>query len=218
MKHTVFGMAALAASVILFSCFSITVNVYFPEKDVKSAFKSLEKDLMKGGEGTAPTETPDAVPPKNDEAPAKPQSRIELRFGPTEAFAQGAGELSSELAAKLRDDPDVVKAYREMGERLGFINRLRDQGLVGEGKDGSLVPKGELDKRQSAAVREENDNRATVIRAMAKAIVEINKQPVNDSSIGQVLDKAASQFASVRRESAKPGWWVQGEGGGWTKK
>ena len=35
---------------VLVSCAVITVNIYFPEKDVKEAYKTLEKELM--GPGT----------------------------------------------------------------------------------------------------------------------------------------------------------------------
>ena len=32
--------------IFLAACAIITVNVYFPEKDVKEAYKALEKELM----------------------------------------------------------------------------------------------------------------------------------------------------------------------------
>jgi len=215
MKKVITRLLAFAAAFSLLSCFSITVNVYFPEKDVKSAFKSLEKDLMKGApEGEKPAAPADA--PKDAEP--GPQGSIRIEFGPSSAYAQGASELSSELTDKLKNDPGVVNAYAGMGGRLGYINRLRDQGVVGEGSDGLLKARGQLGKKESAALDEENADRKAVIRAMAKAIVEINKQPVNDSSVSQVLDKAASQFASVRRDSAKPGWWVQASDGSWAQK
>ena len=214
MKPALKYVIAAIACAFLVSCFNITVNVYFPEKDVKSAFKTLEQELMKG-EG-AP-ESP-AAPAPETAPPAGPHSWLRFGFGPEEAYAQGAGELSSELADKLKNEPSVVQAYRAMGERLGFVNRLRDQGLVGEGKDGLLSPKDKLDKRSAAAVAEENADRQAIIKAMAKAIVQINNQPVNDQTISQVLDKAAAQFAAVRRDAAKAGWWVQNEDGSWAKK
>jgi uncharacterized protein YdbL (DUF1318 family) len=214
MKIALKYFLAVIACSFLFSCFNITVNVYFPEKDVKSAFKTLEQELMKG----EPAPESPAAPAPETAPPAGPHTWLRFEFGPKEVYAQGAGELSSELADKLKNEPSVVQAYRAMGERLGFVNRLRDQGLVGEGKDGLLAARGTLDKRSAAAMAEENSDRQTIIKAMAKAIVQINNQPVNDQTISQVLDKAAAQFASVRRDSAKAGWWVQGEDGAWAKK
>ena len=37
---------------VLVSCAVITVNIYFPEKDVKEAYKTLEKELMGPAEKT----------------------------------------------------------------------------------------------------------------------------------------------------------------------
>ena len=53
----------------------------------------------------------------------------------------------------------------------------------------------------------ENESRKTVITGMAKAIVKINKQPITDTAIKQVLGKAAETFADTRREEAT---WVAG--------
>jgi hypothetical protein len=218
-KALVFALVS-TVSFLLVSCFNITVNVYFPEKDVKSAFKSLEQQLMKGGEGESPAQPGGAPPAQPDGAPGgtKPQGRLDFELGARPAYAQGTGELSAELADKLRNDPEVVKAYKGMGERLGYINRLRDQGVLGEGSDGLLKPRGSLGKKETLAMEEENADRTAVINAMAKAIVELNNQPVNKSTIGQVLGKAGEQFADVRREAAKPGWWIQKPDGSWVKK
>jgi uncharacterized protein YdbL (DUF1318 family) len=216
MRKGAFYILVVGLSVVLYSCFSITVNVYFPAKDVKSAFKTLENDLMKGG---APVETPQApdqdVPGKPE---PKPQSMIRFDIGVSTAYAQDAGELSESLSEYLKQDPDVVKAYGEMGGRLDYINRLRGQGTVGEGNDGLLKPRGDLGKKETAAMNEENTNRKAIIRAMAKAIVMVNGQTATNAAIDQVLDKAASQFAAVRADSAKPGWWVQKADGSWAKK
>jgi Protein of unknown function (DUF1318) len=214
----IWKMFVVLAAVSLFACFNITVNVYFPAKDVKSAFKSLEQDLMKGApEGTEPGQGEPGTAPEEGTGTG-PQSRLIDLLGPDSAYAQGSGELSSELAEKLRDDPDVVKAYAEMGSRLGYINRLRDSGMVGEANNGMLSARQTLGKKESLAVDKENDNRNSIIWAMAKAIVEINGQPVNNDTIRQVLDKAASEFAAVRRDSAKPGWWIQKPDGSWVQK
>ena len=63
-----------------------------------------------------------------------------------------------------------------------------------------------------------NDSRKVVITGMAKAILKINKQPVTDKGIQQVLGKAAATFAEIRRESAKPGWLIEMPDGSWVKK
>lgn len=213
MKNRLRLALMIAFTIALSSCFSITVNVYFPAKDVKSAFKELEDQLMKGGPAPAPNE--------NAPAPAEPdgsntEGSLGISFGPASAYA--AGDLAAQLADRVKDDPKVVAAYGAMGGRLGYIDRLRDQGLVGDGNNGMLVPRGDLGKKEKAAVEQENDNRNDIIWAMARAIVEINGQPVTNDAISQVLDKASAEFAAVRRDKAKPGWWVQNADGSWVQK
>ena len=212
MNRAIGFLAVFAVSFILTSCFSITVNVYFPEKDVKSAFMSLENQLMKGDK-----EAPGAPEEKPAPGGVKPQSWLDFGFVQS-AYAQDAGEFTEALADRLKEDPEVVRAYKEMGERLDYVNRLRAGGTVGEGNDGLLKPRGSLGKKETAALSEENANRKTIIDAMAKAIVEINGQEPTKANVSQVQGKAAEQFASVRRESAKLGWWIQKADGSWEQK
>ena len=115
--------------------------------------------------------------------------------------------------------PDVVEAYRQMGARLADIDRLRDAGLVGEANTGLLVPRGgSLSPEDSRLVEAENENRKTVIRGMAKAIVRINRQPETAANLDQVMPQATAQFAAIRRDSARKGWWIQTEDGNWSRK
>jgi hypothetical protein len=53
---------------------------------------------------------------------------------------------------------------------------------------------------------------------MAKAIIRINRQPDNEENMNQVRPQAVEQFAAVRRDSAKAGWWIQSPDGNWSKK
>ncbi len=189
---------------VLVSCAVITVNIYFPEKDVKEAYKSLEKELMK----------PETEQKKPE---AKPESSLRFEFVPS-AYAQEAG-LADRISEIIKKMPDVVNAYKQMGERLPAIDRLRDSGVVGEGKDGMLAMReGVLSPADRKFVDQENENRKTVIRGMAKAIVRINRVPENEANLNQVMPQATDQFASIRRDSAKKGWWIQDTSGNWVKK
>jgi hypothetical protein len=67
-------------------------------------------------------------------------------------------------------------------------------------------------------VKMENENRKTVMKGMAKAIIRINRVPENEENLNQVMPQAIEQFASIRRDSAKKGWWIQDTNGNWTKK
>jgi hypothetical protein len=64
----------------------------------------------------------------------------------------------------------------------------------------------------------ENQNRQTVIQGMTKAIIRINRLPENEANLNQVMPQATEQFASIRRDSAKKGWWIQDPSGNWAKK
>lgn len=201
----------LASAVfLLVSCAVITVNIYFPEKDVKEAYKSLEKDLMNPGA------TPPAKP--DDKKPGgKSQSLLHFEFIPS-AYAQETG-LAEKLSDSIKKMPDVVNAYKEMGARIADIDRLRDSGAVGEGKDGQLIVReGTLSAADRKLVEQENADRKIVMNGMARAMVRINRDKENDASIKKVMPQAVEYFASLRRDSAKKGWWIQDSNGNWIRK
>ena len=191
---------------VLVSCAVITVNIYFPEKDVKEAYKTLEKELM--GPGNAP----DEMKPSG-----KPESSLRFEIIPA-VYAQDS-ELADKIADAVKRMPDVVNAYREMGGRIADIDRLRDSGMVGEGKDGLLaVREGKLSPADKKLLDQENENRRTVMKGMTKAIIRINRVPDNEANMKQVMPQAVEQFASIRRDAAKRGWWIQDASGNWLKK
>lgn len=204
-KRTMILLGALFF--IVGSCMMITVNIYFPEKEVKEAFKTLEKELMTP-EGEKQKSKPDT----------KPESHIKFEWV-TSAFAQEPG-LSDKIAEIVKRMPDVVNAYKEMGARIGDVDRLRDNGAVGEGNNGMLIIRDEklLTPDQKKVISAENENRKTVINGMAKAIIRINRVPENEQNLKQVMPQAVEQFAAIRRESAKKGWWIQASDGNWSRK
>jgi hypothetical protein len=191
---------------VMVSCAVITVNIYFPEKDVKEAYQNLEKELM----GTEKK--------KDDKKPqSKPQSSIQFEIV-TSAYAEEAG-LADKISEAVKKMPDVVNAYKEMGARIADTDRLRDGGAVGEGNKGLLVVReGKLTPNDKKLVDMENENRTTVMKGMAKAIIRINRAQESDANMKQVMSQAVEQFASIRIDSAKRGWWIQDAGGNWTKK
>ncbi len=207
------GMVGLLAA-----CAFITVNVYFPEKDVKQAYKSLDEMLMK----KTPDQGPDVKEPDQKEKSTDGKPVSWLRTLPSvslvsEAHAQD--DLSGKLAAELAGIPEVQKAYEEMRNRLPELNALRDSGAVGESADGSVVLR---DQSKAAAVKPviqaENGNRKTVIQNMAKAILRMNKQSETKDAMKQVIGKAAATFAETKREEAKAGWYIQLANGRWVQK
>jgi uncharacterized protein DUF1318 len=212
---------------LLGACAIITVNVYFPEKDVKQAYKSLDEMLLKGNGSKSPAgekppeEQPAGTEEKKEEI--KPQSGLDgtlLNFSLV-AVACAEESLADELAVELSSMPEVLKAYDEMRARLPQLNALRDSGAVGETRQGlvKVLDKAKLGGNE-ALVKAEIDNRKTVITAMAKAIERINlrRQPDAKFNFNDLLARAAAMYADTKREGAKPGWWVEQADGSWVRK
>ena len=216
-KHREHLMILTLSALLSFAaCAIITVNVYFPEKDVKSAYKSLEDELLQ------PT------PKKEDSAPSpKPSSLLEsrsvlaaagsLRIAlVTEAFADE--DLSHKIAGEIKTYPEVVAAYKGRAQRLARLRQLKDQGLVGEGKDGKAVLRAKAGEAESTLVQEENKDREVIMNGMAKAILKLSKQEPTSSNLANAKTQAIDTFASLRRDEAQPGWWIQLPDGTWKHK
>jgi hypothetical protein len=153
--------------------------------------------------------------PKPD---AKPESSIKFELV-TSAYAQEP-TLSEKIAEMMKKMPDVVNAYKEMGARIGELDKFRDNGAVGIGNSGLLVFRDEelLTPDQKKLVSAENESRKTIINGMAKAIIRINRVPENEQNLKQVMPQAGKLFAAIRQEMAKKGWWIQSPDGNWTRK
>lgn len=190
---------------IIVSCAVITVNIYFPEKEVKEAYKKLEEELMKSDDKDG-----------NSKKTGTESSIKDFLF--PYAYAQDKS-LADKIAEIVKKMPDVVNAYKEMGARINEIDRLRDSGIIGEGNNGLLIHReGQLSESDKKLVEDENNDRMTVMKGMAKAIIRINRLPENEDNLKKVMPQAIDQFASIRRESAKKGWWIQDADGNWSKK
>ena len=206
---------------LLASCAIITVNVYFPEKAVKDAYKSVDEMLLKGSGNTPATgeepATPEQAPPE-----AKPQSRLLDRL-PRFALvgeAQAADNYADDLAVELASMPDVDKAYDDMSKILPKITALLDSGAIGLTNQGLVTvrDKSKVTPADEALIKTENDSRKTVVNGMAKAILKLNKQKESTEALNQIRGKAAATYAEIKRDAARPGWWTQLPNGRWVQK
>lgn len=226
-----FQLLILTGVIYLSSCAIVTVNVYFPAEEVRKAYENLEEELVKPPQEkpTEPQNTPKKDSPQGPQSlreyPKKPQleSRkvifLKRRFSldmSTPAFAQG--DLAEQIAEEIRNMPEVVEAFRRMGPRRGILNDMRSEGKVGEGNKGLLVQRGTLTGDERAAFNAENSDRGIIIKGMARAIVKINKLEPTSDNINRVLPQAAEQFATVRRDKAQSGWFIQLRDGSWVQK
>lgn len=215
-KWLLAGMCGLLAA-----CAIITVNVYFPEKAVKDAYKSLDDMLLNNGA----EKVPDAVkPPGVDPGVTnnKPQSSL---FNVLPAFsfsaaAHAAENYADDLAIELASMPEVVKAYEDMNKRLPRLNTLFDTAAVGLTGQGLITvrDKTNISTQDEQLVNLENQSRKLIVNNMAKAILKITKVKESKAALDQVLGKAAATYADTKREAAKPGWWIQLSNGRWIQK
>lgn len=209
----------LGALLSFAACAIITVNVYFPEKDVKSAYKSLEEELLQ------PTPKPeDSAPPPKSGSGLEKESLQTLAGSwhialVTPAWAQD--DLTRRITEEIKSYPEVVAAYKGRSQRLARLSQMREQGLVGEGRDGKVVLRvksPQAGEAEAILLREENQDREVIISGMAKAILKLTQQEATSANLARVRAQASETFASLRRDEAQTGWWVQLPDGTWTRK
>ena len=225
MKNKLMKLLLALAGLSLAACAVITVNVYFPEKAAKEAYKSLDDMLLTTGEPSGP-KVPPGLPPEPAAPQDKPQSRLFDRMPRfslvSEAYAADTDADADALAIELSSMPEVLKAYDDMSKRLPRLNALFASGVVGLSKQGLVVAPptatGKLAPQDKALLDAENVSRKTVVMSMAKAILKLQKQKETKEALNQVLGKAAATYAETKREAAQPGWWVQLQNDRWVQK
>ncbi len=171
------------------------------------------------------------TPKKEESAPQpKPSSRVQRRSllagGDlwqialvNDAFA--AEDLAQRITEEIKGYPEVIAAYKGRGQRLARLRQLKDQGFVGEGNDGRVVLRAkppQVGDAETKLVQEENRDRETIMNGMAKAILKLNKQEPTSANLARVKPQASETFASLRRDEAQPGWWIQLPDGSWKQK
>jgi hypothetical protein len=218
-------LPALSVLILTIACFHVVVNVYFPESEAKGALASLEDELLKGVPATKPTApatpaNPAPAPPEKGDKSGGQASLLPVGglFAPTPVFA--AGPVSEEdIRNRIKGMPEVVEAYERISARMARVDALRDRGLAGEGSDGLLSARGEIaDRKDQRTLDDENADRKVVIKGLARATVQAQGLPASEDNLNQVMDSARATFAGLRRDKAKPGWWIQMPDGSWKKK
>ena len=199
---------------LVVSCATITVNVYFPAEEVRDAYSSLEEEFLEQNEDSTATDkdtdsqtvTPTPEPQSKNVYPDEPtisqtkvvviKREISLDFS---NYAWAQGNISQQIAQKIRAMPQVISAYKSRAQRQDVIDQMLSQNKVAEGSQGLLVQKTSLTPAETQAFNAENADRTVIIQGMARAIVEINNLDPTPENINKVLPEAARQFASVRR-------------------
>lgn len=187
------------AFLFLISC--ITVNIYFPEAEVKKAAEEIVNEIVKE-EGEKEK--------KDKKVQMMELDQLSLSLGSSSSllptvYVQQETQVST---------PKIRALQNAMAERRPKLKPFFSSGNIGETNDGHIKIRDEsgLNLRDKALLRnlvnDENNDRRNMYAEVAVAM-EIDASQI--SRIQKI-------FAQLWVKNAQPGWWIQKENGEWVKK
>lgn len=178
---------------LVLSC--VTINIYFPAEEVRSAADRIVNEVW--GE-RAEENVPPAKPPK------EPGSSFLHRLQPRAAYAAQDIDVST---------PEIRAIREAMRVRSAVYIPFLDSGHIGVGADGllkvrtsdglDLKARGEVTR----LVKAENDDRQRLYAEIARA-----------NGFPDRVDEVREIFAQTWRDRAARGWYVEQTGGAWAQK
>lgn len=199
MRRAAFPFLALA---VLAAC--VTVNVYFPEAEVRDLSKQIEDEVRKQAAQQSGEAPPAPQPPPT---PNQGASMFDLLVGATPAMAQ--------VAQPEITNPAIRKIIDSRSARYNELRRYLDQGVLGENNKGLLEVRNlealtDLKARADVQrlVKAENADRQELYKEIAAA---------KNVDLAQ-LPKIQETYAATLRQNAKAGDWIQQPDGNWVKK
>jgi uncharacterized protein YdbL (DUF1318 family) len=193
-KRLALWTAAAAGLVLVLAC--ITVNIYFPEAEVKQAAAQIVDEIRK--------QEPAKKGPEAEARLTVPQPAPSFTFVPA-AYAQQETTVSNPAIRALKDS---------MKTRFPSLKPYYDAGNIGETNKGLLEVRDEtgLNLQSKGALRnlvkDENGDRMKLYAEVAKAMnIEASQ-----------IDRIQKIFATEWENTAAAGWWVQKDDGSWAKK
>ena len=181
-------------------CVNLTVNVYFPAEQVRSAIEEIESDIR----NTESTSTGELSIGERFFARFIPSK---ISFGPIKASAQRVVDLKAET-------PVIVSLKKQRKERFKKIDPYLEKGILGEGREGYLVirDKSDLGLKERGAlkrlVEEENEDR----KKMYLEILQANNLPKKE------LEQVEKLAAEAIRKVLKPHRWYEVKEDKWVQK
>jgi uncharacterized protein len=183
---------------VFFYSACVTVNIYFPAAAVERAADQIVKETWGG------TEPVKNVP--------KPQSRNSKLKG--EWLSLGLVGTAHAQEADINVSNPAIRSLKDsIKQRSEAIKPFMDRGNVGIGQDSLLTIRNNdgLNLKERADVKQlvdaENRDRESLYAEIAKA----------NNIANESIPKIKSIFAKSWIEQARPGWWVQDQGG-WRRK
>ena len=195
------------ALVVALAC--VTINVYFPEEEIKDLSQQIEEEVRR--QARENEETEEAEEPETGrilERGAPPSALLALMLP---AALQGG---QSGVPAPEVTNPAIRKIIDSRAERLPAINRLKSAGVVGESTRALLEIRNlqRLDDLRARAeaqrlVREENEDREALFKEIARAKgVDFEQLPL-----------IRETYAETMRQYARPGDLIQLPDGTWER-
>lgn len=196
-----------SALLIVAGC--VTINLYFPEGEVKDLAQKIESEVQEAAKSDAPPA--DATPAGQPAPTGGPSSRngsiglFDSLLGVTPVYAQGVP--SPEVS-----NPAIRKIIESRAARLSELNRFKQLGAIGENNQG-LVEARDLDALPDLRARAEVQK---IVRAENADREELYKEIAAVKSIElSQLGKIKETYAETLRKNAKPGDWIQLPDGSW---
>lgn len=212
------------------ACFAcVTINVYFPEAEIKDLSQVIEEQVRKQaelqreeGRDAEPGGEPDSEPesggdPGSDPGDSQDSSGngavstsglFDLLLGTTPAYAQSVADPGA-------SSPAIRAIINSRAARLGSINDFKARGFVGEAKTGLIEARqlGQLTDLKARAelnklIRDENADRQKLYKEIAVA------KGVDGSQIPRIVET----YAATLRSQARAGDWIQTPDGNWSQK
>jgi len=185
----------------LFSC--LTINIYFPEAEVRKDAEQIVKEIVKSEE----EKKEEKDKKKNVSEAGERQQAI---FGRGNSFSL----IPAAYAQEEVTNPKIRALKQSLGQRFPKLRPFFDKGNIGQTNDGFIQIRDEsgLNLKEKAMLRnlvkDENNDRRNFYAEYAKA------KEIDPSQIKRVQKIFAEEWI----KDARPGWWIQKEDGGWVKK
>jgi uncharacterized protein YdbL (DUF1318 family) len=193
-KRLAWWTAAAAGLVLVLAC--ITVNIYFPEAEVKQAAAQIVDEIR-----------------KQEVEKKGPMAAVELpRLRPAPSFTLVPAAYAQQETTV--SNPAIRALKDSMRNRFPSLKPYYDSGNIGETNKGLLEVRDEsgLNLQAKAALRnlvkDENADRMKLYSEVAKAMnIEASQ-----------VERIQKIFAAEWEKTAASGWWVQKDDGTWVKK
>lgn len=179
----------------LASCVSLTINVYFPTKEIEKAADQIE-ERVRTGQGTEGLD-----PSSFNTLDNVPRARFALSLGGLEASAQDALNLDIKTPLILKIIESRTERYKKE------IETPMNSGVLGEGWNGYLAlrDKTGLDLKALTQFKKLIDNENQDRKALYEEILRANKVELTKENMAKV----ESLFALAIRGKMKEGQWFE---------